>query len=424
MVNGKCIVAPATPAGGAIGMVRVSGPDAVGVVSSVFSKDITQAEGYTCHYGTINDSSHQAIDDVVVNIYRAPHSYTGEDSVEIMCHGSAFIIQSIVSLLCSQGCTLAQPGEFTKLAFLAGKMDLSQAEAVADLISSSNAATHRLAISQMRGGFSNELRRLRERLLHITSLLELEIDFSEEDVEFADRQQLLSLTQEVETVISRLLGSFRAGNAIKNGIPVVIAGETNVGKSTLLNQLLGEERALVSDIKGTTRDTIEELVSIDGYTFRFIDTAGIRQTDDTIESMGIERTLQKLRDAQIIILMKEPGVDYPVIDISDSQHVIRIENKTPQFQAINGLGLDALKAELTDIASSLCQTDSDIVVTNLRHVEALRQALEAIQRVNGSTSDLIALNIRDCIHHLAEITGDITSDDTLHNIFRHFCIGK
>ena len=427
------ICAIATSQGGAIGIIRISGKDTISIVDTIFTsptnKPLSTALPNTCHYGTISDSSGNLIDEVIVNIYHAPHSYTGEDSAEIMCHGSQYILQTIIQQLCLNGSTLAQPGEFTKRAFLNGKMDLSQAEAVADLIASSNSANHRIALNQMRGGISNKLKTLRTQLLEITSLLELEIDFSEEDVEFADRQHLISLTGTAKEEISQLLNSFKAGNALKNGIPVAIVGETNVGKSTLLNQLIQEDRAIVSDIKGTTRDTIEECASIQGYTFRFIDTAGIRKTDDTIESMGIERTLRKVSEASIIIMMKEPGVPYPDIHLSDHQTIIQIENKTDQFQALTGKGLDQLKHQLVTTAHKLTQCESDVIITNLRHIEALRRAEEAIERTLTSinsqlTSDLIALNLRDTINHLSEITGDITSDDTLHNIFQHFCIGK
>lgn len=418
---------------GAIGIIRVSGTDAINIADKIFiaqsGSSLTQAKGYTVHYGTICNND-EPLDDVIVIVYRAPHSYTGEDSVEIMCHGSSYIQQTILELLMQNGCHMAQPGEYTRRAFLNGKMDLSQAEAVADLISSSNQATHRMAISQMRGGFSAKLQELRQQLLQMTTLLELEIDFSEEDVEFADRQQLMQLVQSVDSTLSNLVDSFRAGNAIKNGIPVAIVGEPNVGKSTLLNQLLHDDRAIVSEVRGTTRDTIEDTITIGGILFRFIDTAGIHDTADIVESMGIERTKRKVREAQIIIMMCEPGVAYPDIEVNDDQFIIKIENKTATFQAISGLGIPELEQQLLDHARQLQHTDSDIIVTNLRHVEALRIALQSIRTVKHqlttphTSADIIALDLHQCIDSLAEITGTITSDDTLHSIFKNFCIGK
>lgn len=418
---------------GAIGIIRVSGTDAINIADKIFiaqsGSSLTQAKGYTVHYGTICNND-EPLDDVIAIVYRAPHSYTGEDSVEIMCHGSSYIQQTILELLMQNGCHMAQPGEYTRRAFLNGKMDLSQAEAVADLISSSNQATHRMAISQMRGGFSAKLQELRQQLLQMTTLLELEIDFSEEDVEFADRQQLMQLVQSVDSTLSNLVDSFRAGNAIKNGIPVAIVGEPNVGKSTLLNQLLHDDRAIVSEVRGTTRDTIEDTITIGGILFRFIDTAGIHDTADIVESMGIERTKRKVREAQIIIMMCEPGVAYPDIEANDDQFIIKIENKTATFQAISGLGIPELEQQLLDHARQLQHTDSDIIVTNLRHVEALRIALQSIRTVKHqlttphTSADIIALDLHQCIDSLAEITGTITSDDTLHSIFKNFCIGK
>lgn len=430
------ICAISTAQGGAIGIVRVSGQDALTITDKIFrsvkSRKLTEAAPNTLLFGHIIDTdtaNREIIDVVLVSVYRAPHSYTGEDSAEIMCHGSSFILQRVVALLCENGCSLARPGEYTQRAFLNGKMDLSQAEAVADLIASSSEATHRLAMSQMRGDFSRELQQLRLQLLDITSLLELEIDFSEEDVEFADRQKLLGLVDTVEARISRLIDSFRAGNAIRNGIPVVIVGEPNVGKSTLLNRLIHDDRAIVSEVRGTTRDSIEETATIDGVLFRFIDTAGLHLTDDLVESMGIERTYRKIHEAQIIIMMKEPGVNYPEVDTSDGQHVIRIDNKTDEFQALTGIGVDTLEKQLVAIARQLQHTDSDIVVTNLRHLEALRQARHYIRKVrvqiaDGTTPDIIALDLHAVIDALSEITGDITSTDTLHSIFQRFCIGK
>lgn len=428
----QTICANSTSAGGAIAIIRVSGDEAINIVDKIFmpynQKSLTDAAGYTLHFGRITDGEN-TIDEVLVTIFRAPHSYTGEDSVEISCHGSSYIIQTILSLLINHGCQMAQPGEFTQRAYLNGKMDLSQAEAVADLIASSTQAAHRLAMSQMRGGYSNKMRHLRDQLLEMTSLLELEIDFSEEDVEFADRQQLLSLAQNIHDVITHLASTFRAGNALKNGIPVAIIGAPNVGKSTLLNQLLHDDRAIVSDQQGTTRDLVEDTMTIGGTLFRFIDTAGIRHTTDTVERMGIERSMRAAQNAQIIIMLTEPGIPYPDIQPTDDQIVIRIENKTPTFQAINATGLDQLESQLIKAAQTLTHTDSDIIVTNLRHQTALLSARQSIETVihqlhDSTTPDIIALDLHACIDSLSEILGDLTSDDTLHNIFSKFCVGK
>lgn len=417
------ICAPATPSGGAIGIIRVSGPDAISIVNNIFSKDILSARGYTMHYGSIINY----LDDVIVSICRAPKSYTGEDTVEISHHGSPFIQQSILQLLIEHGCTMAQPGEYTQRAFLNGKMDLSQAEAVADLIASTNQASHRVAMTQMRGGFSNKLADLRAQLLEMTSLLELELDFSEEEVEFADREKLISLAQQIEAEISRLSSSFKDGNAIKNGISVAIIGAPNVGKSTLLNQLLHEDRAIVSSIQGTTRDIIEDTFTIQGILFRFIDTAGIRHTDDTIEQLGIERSIKAAEKAQIIILMREPGVPFPDIFPRPDQTVIEVVNKSETFQALDGIGLPWLEQELVNAAPTL--PEDSILVTNLRHKQALDLSLLDIRRSIQSLElqmpgDLIAEDLRQCLSHLSEILGDITNDEVLGNIFAHFCIGK
>lgn len=427
------ICANSTALGGAIAVIRISGIEAISIVDSIFhplsGQSVQHAKGYTVHYGTITGDDGEPIDDVVITIFRAPHSYTGEDSVEISCHGSSYIIQTILSLLTQHGCQMAKPGEFTQRAFLNGKMDLARAEAVADLIAATNRASHRLAISQMRGDFSNQLHELRSRLLEMTSLLELEIDFSEEDVEFADRQQLLQLAQTIHSVITRLTKSFKAGNALKNGIPVAIIGAPNVGKSTLLNRLLHDDRAIVSDIQGTTRDLVEDTISIEGIQFRFIDTAGIRHTTDTIELLGIERSMKAASKAQIIIMLTEPGVPYPEITTTNEQIVIHIENKTPAFQAINGKGVDRLEAQLVEAAQTLTHTDSDIIVSNLRHQTALLAAQQSIETViqqlhDNITPDLIALDLHACIDSLSDILGELTSDDTLHNIFSKFCVGK
>lgn len=423
------ICAPATPAGGAIGVIRISGSHAIEIANAVFSRDILSAKGYTMHYGTITDRGNgEIIDDVILTLCRAPHSYTGEDTVEISHHGSAYIQQQILKALVAHGCTMAKPGEYTQRAFLNGKMDLSQAEAVADLIASNNKASHRVAMNQMRGGITTKLAELRNDLLKLTSLLELELDFSEEDVEFADRTQLLSISSQVEQEITRLVNSFSAGNAIKNGVPVAIIGAPNVGKSTLLNQLLNDDKAIVSDIEGTTRDTIEDTITIDGVLFRFIDTAGIRNTDDKIENLGIERSLKAAERANIIILMRDDVNDYPDIKTTDDQHVIRVYNKSNDFQAINGTGIDWLHQQLLSFAP---KADSDqVVITNLRHKEALEAALHDIRQSiqamrNGLTGDLIAEDLRQCLNHLAEILGtQITTDEVLANIFKNFCIGK
>ena len=422
------ICAPATAAGGALGIVRVSGPLAFQAVSSLCSLCCEEVAPRTIHYTHIVSGS-EVIDEVMVSIFRAPHSYTGEDSVEISCHGSRYIINQVLELLMQKGCRMAQPGEFTQRAYLNGKLDLSQAEAVADLIASTNQATHHLAMSQLRGGISTELAQLRERLLKLTSLLELELDFSDhEDLEFADRTELLQLTQQIEAHIDHLAHTFEMGNALKQGIPVAIVGAPNVGKSTLLNALLGEDRAIVSEIQGTTRDAIEDTIELGGVTFRFIDTAGIRHTSDTIEQMGIERSIAATRRARIVLMLTEPGVPYPDIPTSDSQTIIRIENKTPSFQAKFGIGLEALKQQL--IASIPTYSNSDVIVTNARHYDVLLRAHTSIQRVieglhNELSGDLLSEDLRQTLDILAEITGgQITPQEALNNIFSHFCVGK
>ena len=448
------IAAIATAPGGAIGIIRVSGTEAINIVNSVFSKDILDAKGYSLHYGQITNTSPlgeiergpHIIDDVLVSVFRSPHSYTGEDSIEISCHGSRYILETILSLLIEKGCLLAQPGEFTQRAFLNGKMDLTQAEAVADLIASSNASQHRIAINQMRGGITSRLHELRDKLLHLTSLLELELDFSDhEELEFADRSELEDVALTIEHEITKLLESFSAGNAIKNGIPVAIIGAPNVGKSTLLNALLGDDRAIVSDIQGTTRDLIEDTITIEGRLFRFIDTAGIRHTDDTIENLGIERSLKAAKKARIIILMRDDEHDYPELpqpsalspQPSDPQPsalspqtpvIIKIHNKSDNFQALNGIGIDELKQKLVYSAPS----NDDAVVVNQRHKEALTMALADIQRAiaalkQGLSGDLVSEDLRLCIQHLADILGGegtITTPEVLANIFKHFCVGK
>ena len=390
----------------------------------------------TIHYGHIvpllqegPGEVSEVIDEVMVSIFRAPHSYTGEDSVEISCHGSRYILNKVLALLIENGCRQAGPGEFTQRAYLNGKMDLSQAEAVADLIASTNQATHQIAMSQLRGHFSSKLAQLRNQLLKLTSLLELELDFSDhKDLEFADRSELMELTQTIHQHITRLADSFHTGNALKNGIPVAIVGAPNVGKSTLLNALVGEERAIVSDIQGTTRDAIEDTIQLGGITFRFIDTAGIRHTDDQIELMGIDRSIAAAQRALIIIMMTEPGTSYPDVPVRDDQTVIRIENKTEQFQAKFGIGLDQLRQQLINAAPKT--TDADVIVTNARHYDALIRANEHLQRVIYGlqmqlSGDLLSEDLRLTLDTLAEITGgQITPNEVLGNIFKHFCVGK
>ena len=434
-MNGNdTICALATAPGGALGIIRISGPKAFSIVSAICSVRCDSVAANTVHYGHIVEydavSQHQVpLDEVLVAVFHAPHSYTGEDSVEISCHGSRYILNRVIELLCQHGCRMANPGEFTMRAYLNGKLDLSQAEAVADLIASTNKATHDIAMSQLRGGISTELSRLREQLLKLTSLLELELDFSDhEDLEFADRSELMELALKIDAHITHLADSFHAGNALKNGIPVAIVGAPNVGKSTLLNALVGEERAIVSDIQGTTRDAIEDTIQLGDVTFRFIDTAGIRHTDDQIELMGIDRSIAAARRAQIILMMTEPGVPYPDITVRDDQTVIHIENKTDSFQAKFGVGIDELRQRLIDAAPKT--NANDVVVSNARHYDALLRAHDSIQRVvNGLqqqlSGDLLSEDLRQTLDTLAEITGgQITPQETLNNIFQHFCVGK
>ena len=459
------ICAIATAQGGAIGSIRVSGPEAIAITDRIFTpaksgKRLSEQKPYTLTFGRIHNEE-EVIDEVLVSLFRAPHSYTGEDSTEITCHGSPYILQQVMQLLIKNGCRLAQPGEYTQRAFLNGKMDLSQAEAVADLIASSSAATHRLAMSQMRGGFSKELTGLREQLLNFTSMIELELDFSEEDVEFADRSALRQLADGIEQVISRLANSFNVGNAIKNGTPVAIIGETNAGKSTLLNVLLNEDKAIVSDIHGTTRDVIEDTVNIGGITFRFIDTAGIRETNDTIESLGIERTFQKLDQAEIVLWMIDSAnaamqieqLSDKVVPRCESKHLILVFNKADLItktqkseitsllsslpkkndsifiSAKQRLATDQLQKLLIEAAHLPAITQNDVIVTNVRHYEALTRALDAIHRVQEGlaaniSGDFLSQDIRECIFHLSDIAGEVTNDMVLQNIFEHFCIGK
>lgn len=418
------ICALATGRGGAIAVIRLSGPQSVDIISHLTNKDLSNAKGYTIHYCNLSD-----IDDVLISVFRAPHSYTGEDCIEIACHASNYIINKILQLLIETGCRQAGPGEFTQRAFMNGKIDLSQAEAVADVIASQNAATHRIAINQLRGRFSGELATLREHLLHLTSLLELELDFSDhEELEFADRTELTALLDRILSHINQLASSFRLGNALKEGVPVAIIGAPNVGKSTLLNALLGEDKAIVSEIQGTTRDLIEDTLTIGDITFRFIDTAGIRHTDDRIEQLGIERSRKAAEKAQIIILMNEPGIEFPIIQARPEQTLIKITNKSDTFQAINGLGLEELKQQL--LSAVPISNDDQFIVTNIRHYEALQKAAEALTSVKQGLlqdipNDLLAEDLRLTLSHLAEITGGkITPTEVLSNIFQHFCVGK
>ncbi len=462
MLHTDTICAISTAQGGAIGVIRVSGPEAIDAASRIFTpmhgKPLHERPHYTLTFGKIHAADGEVIDEVVVSLFRAPHSYTGEDSVEFSCHGSTYILQQVMSRLLENGCRLAQPGEYTQRAFLNGKMDLSQAEAVADLIASTSAATHRLAMNQMRGGFSRELSALRDKLLHLTSLMELELDFSDhEELEFADRSELSQIASDIERTVSRLAHSFSVGNAIKNGVPVAIIGETNVGKSTLLNALLGEERAIVSDIHGTTRDVIEDTVNLRGITFRFIDTAGIRQTTDVVESIGIERTYQKMNQASIVLWMIDSANSESTILNSEfrnavsDKRIILLFNKSDQItpeqresllqafadidvpklfiSAKSRTGLEELETLLVNTTALPEVSQSDVIVTNLRHYEALTHALDSIHRVQDGlqmqlSGDFVSQDLRECIHHLSDIVGEVSTDSVLQNIFKHFCIGK
>lgn len=466
----ECICALATPAGGAIGIIRLSGSEAIRLTDKVFvsvsGKQLSAAKPNTLHYGEIKDKDGHTIDDVLVSVFRAPHSYTGEDSTEISCHGSRYILQQVLQRLIEIGCRQAEPGEYTRRAYMNGKMDLSQAEAVADLIASTNKATHQMALSQLKGHFSSELTVLREKLLKMTSLLELELDFSDhEELEFADRSELRALAAEIEKKITTLAHSFETGNALKQGVPVAIVGKTNVGKSTLLNRLLHEERAIVSNIHGTTRDVIEDTTLIDGITFRFIDTAGIRKTDDVVENIGIERTFQKMEEAKIVIwLLDAQPTEAEIEDMKEKNQgkkLLMVFNKIDEIsfdkavlssdensqtsssislsdENVSILNISARTGEnVSDLEQALVRaadipeiTENDVIVTSARHYEALLRADESLSRVlesmdMGMSGDIIAEDLKMVLEELGEITGgQISSQETLNNIFKHFCIGK
>ena len=482
--NEDTICAPATvPGTGAISVIRLSGPEALTIADKVIGcrrGNISDAKGYTIRFGEVLDDTGALIDEVLTSVFRAPHSYTGENSVEISCHASSYIVSRIMELLYAAGARAAEPGEFTQRAYLNGKMDLAQAEAVADVIASQNAAAHRIAFKQMKGGFSSELRDMRGELLELVSLMELELDFSEEEVEFADRSRLDTLLEQITAHVSRLIDSFRLGNAIKNGVPVAIAGATNTGKSTLLNTLLGEDRAIVSDVHGTTRDTIEETLNIDGVLFRFIDTAGLRETSEIVEKIGIERTFKKISEASIVLGMIDltrdlDSTDETIREILDkvdfqTQKLVLLLNKTDICEVnknvttinniVSRIENKGLKAALSNYTQNDAQTvpilpisaktrtgieelrsilassqrdllaDSDTtLVTNQRHLQALTDTRTSLLRLrqglaSGLPTDLAAQDIREAIYHLGSIVGEISTDEVLGNIFRNFCIGK
>jgi len=469
MVSQDTIVALATPSGaGAIAIIRVSGKDALTIATSVFEsvsgKELLKQKTHTIHLGHIVDDA-KVYDQVLLSIFKGPNSYTGENVVEISCHGSTYIQQQIIQLLLRKGCKMAEPGEFTLRAFINGKLDLSQAEAVADLIASENEASHQIAMQQMRGGFSNEIAKLREELLNFASLIELELDFAEEDVEFADRTQFYDLLERIEFVLKRLIDSFAVGNVIKNGIPVAIVGEPNVGKSTLLNALLNEERAIVSEIAGTTRDTIEDELVINGISFRFIDTAGIRETKDVVESIGIKKTFEKIEQAQVVVyLLDSSGILDLGFEISDKLQNVKVEvekirnqfplkplviignkadtltesqiqnlkSEIPEILLISAkenTNIEALKEQLLSFVNTGALRNNETIVTNTRHYDSLLKALEEIQKVkfglqSNISSDLMAIDIRQALYYFGEITGQVTNDELLGNIFANFCIGK
>ena len=471
--NEDTIYAPATvPGTGAISVIRVSGPEALSIADKVITcrkGSISEAKGYTIRFGTVSDADGRIIDEVLASIFRAPHSYTGENSVEISCHASSYIVSELMAMLHDAGARAAEPGEFTQRAYLNGKMDLAQAEAVADVISSQSATAHRIAFNQMKGGFSSELRDMRSELLELVSLMELELDFSEEEVEFADRSRLDTLLSAIIAHVTRLVDSFRLGNVIKNGVPVAIAGATNTGKSTLLNALLGEDRAIVSDIHGTTRDTIEETLNIDGILFRFIDTAGLRETTETVEKIGIERTFKKISEASIVLGMVDLTRDFETTcetvreiirkidfasqkllfllnktdisevnkNVSTSNFIVsELENKGVRenvaiipISAKTGAGIHELRAHLATSQRNLLADSDTTLVTNQRHVQALTDARTSLLRVreglaSALPTDLAAQDIREAIYHIGSIVGEISTDEVLGNIFRNFCIGK
>lgn len=441
MFSEGIIVAPATALGGAIATIRLSGEGAIACCDAVFRgrKSLADATTHTLHYGNIVDDN-QVVDDVVVSIFRAPHSYTGEESVEISIHGSRYIATKVIELLCRHGARMAEPGEFSARAFAAGRIDLSQAEAVADVIAAHSQAALSLASTQMRGGYSQTINSLREQLIELTSLLELELDFGEEDVEFADRTRLKDMLEKSNSVVRSLASSFHTGNAIRNGVSVAIVGAPNVGKSTLLNALVGDDRAMVSNIAGTTRDTVEESIDIDGILFRFIDTAGLRTTDDQLEQMGIERTRKAVEKAQIIINMTEPNTPFEDIQTTNTQTVISVVNKSDTITTLpndtllyisarNGDGVERLRNRLRDSIDTTALYRGDTVVSNLRHYEALTVASEALDEAlaalaTGISTELLSEHIRTALTALGEITGHITSDTILQSIFSSFCIGK
>ena len=452
--NQDTICALATPSGiGAIGMIRLSGNKSFEITSKVFSKNLSKPISHTAHFGTIKDKSGDLIDEVLITVFENGKSFTGEESVEISCHGSSFIIQKIMAILLENGCRIANPGEFTQRAFLNGKMDLSQAEAVADLIASQSKSAHSIAMNQMRGGFSSELKDLRDQLIHFASLVELELDFAEEDVEFADRKELNELVTNVLAYIKKLAASFELGNAIKNGVPIAIVGRPNAGKSTLLNALVNEERAIVSSIAGTTRDTIEERIVIEGVDFRFVDTAGLRETEDEIEKIGVERALKQIEISSVYIylfdatLLTLEEVKEDLTQFPEEIHQIIVANKTDllseeQNVALNNSNIDlvcisakqnqsidALKDSLLKVINHHSLSDGDTIVSNARHYDALIKTVESLDKTKegldtGVTGDFIAMDIRQAMFHLGTITGDISTDDLLGNIFSKFCIGK
>lgn len=442
MHNNDIIVAPATALGGAIAVIRVSGEGAIECCDRLFRgrKPLSEAKSHTLHYGTICDGE-RVVDDVVVAIFRAPHSYTGEEAVEISIHGSRYIASEVLRLLCGQGARMAEAGEFSQRALAAGRIDLAQAEAVADLIAAESRAAHAVAATQMRGGYSEMLDTLRAELLNITSLLELELDFSEEDVEFANREQLRAMLVGTDHAVVRLIESFRIGNAIREGVAVAIVGRPNVGKSTLLNRLVGDDRAMVSEIAGTTRDTIEESVVIDDIRFRFVDTAGLHATEDRLEKMGIERTERAIRQAQIVLYMVEPSQsDIVLPTLTEGQRLLLVVNKADTtdkkdiaealyISAREGEGVEELRRALRATVDTEGLYRGEVVVSNMRHFEALTRAHSALEGAvaaldNGISEELLAEDIRSAINALSEITGRITNEDILKNIFSHFCIGK